>query len=319
MIAAAKAERAVLKWSGLALLAAAWETLARTRVFDPQFFPSFTETVVGVGKMLASGLLFTSVMVSLWRASIGLLIAIAAAIPLGLFFGRCSKDAADCFNPFFRMLAQVNPFSLMPIFILFFGIGEAMKIAVVAWVCLWPVFFNTFEGAQHIDPAIIKLGRATRTPPLTMLRKIILPGASASIFTGLRLGLEMSFFMLIAAEMVGATYGIGWLVHNSSMNWQFVRMYAAFLCTVALGWGMSAFLKRVHRRVFFWQEDLPLGIPAAGEKKQPFAKTDFALTGALCFLIFVLGTWQIRVAQRNLQDFTRVRHEHRPIQAYREE
>jgi NitT/TauT family transport system permease protein len=267
------------KLSGIIILALIWELFPRLHIADPQFLPTFSQTLAGMGKLLLEGVLFTSVMVSLWRALTGLLIATAVAIPLGLFFGRLNRNTERCFNPLFRMLAQVNPFSLMPIFILFFGIGELVKIFVVAWVCVWPILFNTIEGARNVDPVMIKTARAMASPPRDLFFKIILPGSSSSIFTGLRLGLEMSFFMLVVAEMVGATYGLGWLLHNSAMNLQFVRMYAAILASVILGFAMNAFLKSLR------------------------GKRDLGFAGALLVLILVLGSWQVQVSRREQAAF----------------
>ncbi|MDR1930249.1 MAG: ABC transporter permease [Treponema sp.] len=308
MRAVERAAGGALKVSGIAVLLLLWEILSRFRVLDPQFLPSFTQTLMGLGKLLVEGVLFTSVMVSLWRALTGLFIAAAAAVPLGLFLGRRSRNVERCFNPFFRMLAQVNPFSLMPIFILFFGIGEAVKIAVTAWVCLWPLLFNTIEGARNIDPVIIKTARAMASSGPALFFKVIVPGAAASVFSGLRLGLEMSFFMLAAAEMVGASSGLGWLLHNSAMNLQFVRMYGAILASVLLGFGMSKFLKLVQIRTFFWRENLGLSKTEEAGAGRVKRNGDLIFTGALVLLILVLGTWQVEVSRREQGNFNHLPH-----------
>jgi NitT/TauT family transport system permease protein len=179
----------------------------------------------------------------------------------------------------------------MPIFILFFGIGELVKISVVAWVCVWPILFNTIEGARNVDPVMIKTARAMASPPGEMFFKIILPGSSSSIFAGLKLGLEMSFFMLVVAEMVGATYGLGWLLHNSAMNFQLVRMYAAILASVILGFGMNAFLKTIQTRVFILHR-----------------KGDLGFAGALVALILIVGSWQVQVSRREQAAFNHAPH-----------
>jgi NitT/TauT family transport system permease protein len=306
-------ERFLLKISGIVLLALLWETLSRIGFLDPQFFPSFSQTVLGIGSLYVAGLLVPAVVISLWRAFVGLLIAAAIGIPLGLFLGRRHRDVEECFNPLFRMFSQVSPFSLMPIFILFFGIGEAVKLSVVAWVCIWPVFFNTLEGSRNIDPMMIKTARAMATTRAAMLFKIILPGAAASIFAGLRLGFEMSFFMLIAAEMVGAGSGLGFLLHIASMNLQFVWMYAAIMLTVLLGFGMNLFLKYIYERVFFWREDLPLLRAGNYRKRKAFTRVTLCFTGLFVLSIFMLGIWQIGETSKELQNFGRAGHTHAPI------
>ncbi|MDR1388710.1 MAG: ABC transporter permease subunit [Treponema sp.] len=275
------------EYSGVAALVLLWEILPRTNRLDP-FLPRFSQALAGLGRLLLEGVLFTSVMVSLWRALLGLLIAAAAAIPLGFLLGRLSVTR-QCVNPLFRMLAQVNPFSLMPVFILFFGIGERVKIAVVAWVSLWPLLFNTIEGARNIDPVIIKTARAMASSGLALVFRVMVPGAAASMVAGIRLALEMSFFMLIVAEMTGASSGLGWLLHNSAMNIQFVRMYASILAIVVLGFGISKFLKAVQKN--------RVGFPAAA---------------GLLILVLVLGTWQIGVSQRQQENFNHTPTGHMP-------
>jgi NitT/TauT family transport system permease protein len=306
-------EKFLLRISGIVLLALLWEVFHRIGLLDPQFFPSFFQTLRGIGTLYTAGLLVPAVVISLWRAFTGLLIAVAIGIPLGLLLGRRSRDVEDCFNPLFRMFSQVSPFSLMPIFILFFGIGEVEKLSVVAWVCIWPVFFNTLEGARNIDPMMLKTAGAMATTRLAMLFKIILPGAASSIFAGLKLGFEMSFIMLIAAEMIGAGSGLGFLLHVSSMNLQFVWMYAAILLTVLLGFGMSRFLQFIYDRVFFWREDLPLLRAGNYRKRKAFTRVTLCGTGAFVLSIFVLGIWQIGASKRELQNFGREGHTHAPI------
>jgi NitT/TauT family transport system permease protein len=217
------------------------------------------------------------------------------------------------------MLSQVNPFSLMPIFILFFGIGEEVKLAVVTWVSLWPVLFNTLEGTRNVDPIVIKTARAMATPKDVMLFKIILPGAASSIYTGLRLGVEMSFFMLIAAEMIGANYGLGWLLHFSSMNAQFVIMYAAILTTIVLGFFMSTFLKFLYTRFFFWREDIAISGGVNRERRSFFTRAEILFSLSLVVLILITGSWQIGVAKKLAKDRGTSLHEHLSMTAYSSE
>ncbi|HWQ79523.1 MAG TPA: ABC transporter permease [Anaerovoracaceae bacterium] len=306
-----KIEEFVLKSSGLLAFILLWEALPRFGVLDPQFLPTFTATLAKVWEMLLDGVIFTSVMVSLWRVLAGLIVAAAVAVPLGFVIGAGGRSAEIRTGPLFRLLSQVNPFSLMPIFILFFGIGEVVKIAVVAWTCLWPLLFNTIEGVRNADPVVVKTAKAMSTPKLRMLTKVLLPEASPSIFSGLRIGVEMSFFMLIAAEMVGATSGIGWLLHNSAMNMQIGRIYAASLAAVALGYALSRILRFLQAHAFFWREELSLSRGDETQQKQ-YALKKWQMTAALAFLVLLLavGTWQVEVSRQKQAQFNHVIHEH---------
>jgi NitT/TauT family transport system permease protein len=143
-----------------------------------------------------------------------------------------------------------------------------------------------------------------------MLFRIILPGAAASVFTGLRLGLEMSFFMLIAAEMIGANYGLGWLLLFSAMNVQIGLMYSAIRATVFLGFAMNTGLKSLYTRVFFWREELRFSGKENSGKARSLKSADLVLSGVLALLIIAAGTWQVGVAKAELANFGKEPHRH---------
>jgi len=300
-----KAEAAALKLSGIVFFLILWEILPRVGALDPQFLPTFTATVSEVWKMLLSGVIFTSAMVSLWRALIGLIIAAAVALPLGLWIGTEGVTVERRIRPLLRLLSQVNPFSLMPVFILFFGIGEIVKLMVVAWVCVWPLLFNTIEGVKNADPALVKTAKAMCAGKFGALATVVLPGASAFIFAGLRVGVEMSFFMLIAAEMVGATDGLGWLLHNSAMNYQIGRIYASSLITVLLGFGLSLLLKFLQGRLFFWREGVLNSLYADGGKRNALKKWQAYAVSAFVIVLLTVGTWQVEVSRKRMAEFGR--------------
>ncbi|MDR2782638.1 MAG: ABC transporter permease [Treponema sp.] len=303
---------AALKASGILVLVFFWELLPRLELVDPQFFPAFSTVLKAARQLAISGVLLTSVMVSLWRAVTGLLAALVLALPLGLFLGRMPLFVEESCNPLFRFFSQFNPFSLLPVFILFFGIGETAKIAIVAWVCIWPVFFNTVAGARNIDRTLVKTARSCAPNPPCLFFTVVLPASSASIFTGLRLGLEMSFFMLLAAEMIGASFGIGWLLHNSGMNAQFGRMYAAILTAVFLSCSLTKFLKYIEGRAFFWREELKE--TTEGTRRKALGKTDIGLAAALVVFIFTVGIWQLNTAKKEQAQFNHTSHsEHMPV------
>jgi NitT/TauT family transport system permease protein len=115
------------------------------------------------------------------------------------------------------------------------GIGEAPKITIVFWTCLWPVAFSSMNGASQVNPLLIKAGRAFGLGRIGLFRRIILPGASPFICSGLELGLGYSMFMLVAAEMMGASSGLGYLTLNSQETFQLKKMYAAVLVIAFLG------------------------------------------------------------------------------------
>ncbi|MCX7745379.1 MAG: ABC transporter permease [Clostridia bacterium] len=294
-----KIRNTIVKYSLVALLILLWEAAPRFGWIDNQFIPSFTATLLEVKFLWLNGDLFAHIMVSLWRSFNGLLAAVAIAIPLGTFLGRRSSAFMDTLNPLFRMLAQFNPFSLMPVFILFFGIGEVAKLAIVAWVSIWPVLFNTVTGVRMVDANLIKSAKALNISEVRLLTKVVLPAAAPSIFSGIRVGVEISFFMLIAAEMIGAHAGLGWLMHNSAMNYHIPRIYAAGLGIVTLGVILNQCLRDFQKRFFFWKDASPI-FHSGGEKKKVkrLGKVRIAfILAAFTFFIFV-GTLEVNRINR---------------------
>ncbi|MDU4960471.1 MAG: ABC transporter permease [Sporomusaceae bacterium] len=243
--------------SGLAAFLLAWEFFPRLGVVDGQFIPPLTNVLREIVKLAVDGSLFIHIAASLQRILIGLLAAISLAVPLGFLLGGVFPAAAQQLRPLFRLFGQINAFALFPIFILFFGIGEAAKIAIIFWSTVWPVFFTTSVGVRNIDPLYVKSARAFGADKATIFFKVILPGAAPVIFTGIRSGATRAFLMLIAAEMIGAKAGLGWLVHNSEMNAIMPRLFAAMITIAALGMLLNWLLVRVEANIVDWQAAVP--------------------------------------------------------------
>ncbi|OAA93843.1 ABC transporter permease [Clostridium coskatii] len=288
----------ILKYLGVMLILLLWQLLPSEGILDSQFVPPLSKVLVQLCNLWVYNGLFIHIMVSLWRVIVGLLIAIVIAVPLGFLLGGWFTHAADILDPLFRIFSQVNPFSLMPIFILFFGIGESAKLAVVAWVCMWPVLYNTIAGARRVDPILIKTALSMKASNWQMLTKVMLPGAGPSIFLGLRVGVEMSFFMLIGAEMVGATAGVGWFFHNSAMNNQIPRMYAAGICIVILGLALNRFLIYIQNKMFFWKES-PHVFSFTKWKNTitKFSRIQITAVTITMLVIIGIGSFEVQVAK----------------------
>lgn len=287
----------IWRYSGVALFLILWEFFSRVGVLNPQFIPPFSKILGQIYILWFNNALFTNIMVSLWRVLLGLIIASIIAIPLGFLLGGWFSDIADWMDPLFRIFGQVNPFSLMPIFILFFGMGETAKLAVVAWVCIWPVLYNTILGARSADKLIIKTAVSMNVSNWQLFRKVLLPSAEPSIFAGLRVGAEMSFFMLIAAEMIGASAGLGWLFHNSSMNNQIPRMYSAGLFIVFFGVILNRSLIYVQNKLFFWKEaEHGFSFSKVNKSSTKFGKFQISALTILIILIIGIGSYEVNYA-----------------------
>lgn len=245
-----------IRASGIVTLLILWEIAPRLGWVDAQFIPSFSKVLLEIHHIWVGGMLIDHLTVSIWRIAVGMSAAILIALPAGCALGLWFRKAAEKLDPLFRIFSQVNPFSLMPVFILFFGIGETAKIAIIAWVCLWPILFYTITGIETVEPVLIKSARAMGATAYDQLFKVILPGAAPNIFTGLRVGVGLSFFMLIAAEMIGAKSGLGWMVHNASAQYMVARVYAGALLIALLGVLINKSFLILEEGLFAWKQTL---------------------------------------------------------------
>lgn len=284
----------LLRSSGILTLLLLWEIGPRLNWINRQFSPPLSEVFHALYMMSISGELFVHISVSLWRVLLGLLIAAAIGIPIGFLLGRYFLSIAKKIEPLLKILGHVNPFSLMPVFILFFGIGESAKLAIVAWVCLWPVLNFTITGVKTVDPILIKTAQSTGISHWGLVTKVLLPGALPGIFLGLKIAVEIAFFMLIAGEMLGASSGLGWLMHNSAANYFIARMYAGGASIVITGVLIKRLFLYLQHRVFFWKEGQ--SVFAADGPRKSANKIGPLQWGGLAVVfaaILVLGSWQV--------------------------
>jgi len=244
----------LLGWYGIIFLIAIWEVAPRLGWIDSQFFPPPSLIIAEGIKMAERGELLIQITSSLQRLFQGLAAALVVGIPLGFILGGWFPRLTHFLRPLLRLFAQLNAFALFPLFVLFFGIGELAKFAVIFWSCLWPILFTTIAGVQGVDPLYVKVARSMGSGRLTIFVRVLFPGALPSIFTGIRLGATVAFLMLIAAEMIGATAGLGWVVLNSQVNYVIPRLYLAAAIIAFLGMGMNYLIHFIEASVIKWKE-----------------------------------------------------------------
>ncbi|MBI1921004.1 MAG: ABC transporter permease [Geobacter sp.] len=276
----------LLRWSGVVVFLLLWEAAPRLGWLDAQFAPPFSTVLGAIHELAADGSLAKHLVISIWRGVTGLLVATLVAIPAGFLLGLRLPVWAAVLDPFLRVLSQVNPFSLMPVFILFFGIGETAKIVVIAWVSLWPILFYTITAVRNVDPLLLKTARSLGITTGELYLKVILPASLPVIFVGLRIGAGLVFFMIVAAEMLGANAGLGWLVHNSAMNYQTPRIYAGATFIVILGYLLNRFLLALER-AFFSGEQEQVDLVPARRSSAPSWRPGWRSAAAAASVIFV--------------------------------
>ena len=238
----------------IVLFFVAWELAPKLGGIVETFIAPPSLVLKTLYDMFRNGEVLEHVGISLFRSASGFGAAASLAIPLGFLLGGSFRTFERLVHPVLRFLGQVNPFSLFPLFILIFGIGELSKGAMIFWVCLWPILFNTINGVKGIDPLLIKSARSMGTGVVTLFFKVILPASSPGIFHGLKMGSGTAFFMLIAAEMIGASRGLGWLVWNAQINFQMPNLFAATVLISMLGLTLNFTFATLEERLTGWRQ-----------------------------------------------------------------
>jgi NitT/TauT family transport system permease protein len=229
-----------------------WEIAPRIGLAEPAFLPPLS-TVLGSGwGLLKNGQLYSHVQASLSRSLVGFAIAICHAVPLGLAIGWYRRFASVV-NPLLEVLRNTAALALLPVFILVLGIGESSKIALVVYSCSWPILLNTITGVRNVDPLLIKSARTMGLSPFQLFRKVILPASLPTIFVGIRLAGAYSLLVLVAAEMVGAKAGLGYLIIYAQYNFQIPQMYVGILSITILGLLFNQALQQVEKRFTGWK------------------------------------------------------------------
>lgn len=231
---------------------ALWEVAPRLGLVDRTFLVPFSEAVKALIELAKNGQLWDNTQASLVRSLTGFAIAIGVGVPLGLLIGWY-RPVADVLGPLLELFRNTAALALLPVFILLLGIGETSKIAIVVYACTWPILLNTVSAVRSVDPVLVKSARSMALPAPRLFAKVILPASVPTVFTGIRLAGSGSILVLIAAEMVGAKAGLGYLVNVSQQNFAIPDMYAAIIAISVLGLAFNHLLVALERRLTRWR------------------------------------------------------------------
>ncbi|NGO75667.1 ABC transporter permease [Streptomyces sp. YC504] len=243
---------ALTKSIAIAALLLTWEIAPRLGLVDRIFLPPFSEVAVAWWELLGSGELAEHTWASLTRSLTGFGLAVAIAVPLGLLIGWY-RPVADLLGPLLEVFRNTAALALLPVFVLLLGIGETSKISIVVYACTWPVLLNTISAVRTVDPTLLRLAKSMDLPAPRIFQKVILPASVPTVFTGIRLAGAVAILVLVAAEMVGAKAGLGYLVNASQFNFAIPQMYAGIITISAIGVAFNQLLVAIERRFTSWR------------------------------------------------------------------
>ncbi len=241
----------LLSWLAPILIAAIWELLAQAGWLSPQVLPAPSKVIKTAVKLATSEGLLNDLGVSLLRAIAGFVIGGGIGFTLGVLVGF-SRIAEAAIDRSVQMIRAIPFLAVLPLVIVWLGVGEAEKIFLVALGVTFPIYINTTLGIRQVDPKLIELGRVQGLGPLQLIRRIVLPGALPSILTGVRYALATAWLALVVAETIGAQSGIGFLAMDAR---EFLRTDVIVLTIVIyalIGVAADGIARFLERRLLAW-------------------------------------------------------------------
>ncbi|MCK1483145.1 MULTISPECIES: ABC transporter permease [Bradyrhizobium] len=253
----ALAKRAAPVFACIGLLAA-WQVASLALKNDS--FPTAIEAIRAIPDILGDKEALINILASLRRMAVGFGIAVSVSIPLGLLMGR-SRAVAAFFNPLLMVIYPVPKAALMPIIMLWLGVGDITKTLVIFLGVSLPVIYHSFEGARAVEEKMLWSGAAMGLSPAQRLVRIVLPAALPEILTGCRTGLVLALITMITSEMIARQSGAGNILFNALDMGQYDTVFAMIIIVGAMGICLDAIFERVRARLVRWSEpqfDLPL-------------------------------------------------------------
>ena len=241
----------LLSWCAPIFLLIVWEVASRLGELPPYLLPAPSKVAGTAYRLAVSGSLLHDLGISLLRASIGFLLGGGVGFALGIAVGSSRVAEAVIDRPV-QMVRAIPFLALLPLVIVWFGVGEGEKIFLVALGVVFPIYVNTTLGIRQVDPKLLELGRVRELSSWQMVRRIILPGALPSILTGVRYALATAWLALVVAETIGAESGIGFLAMDAR---EFLRtdvIVLTILIYAAIGVGADAVARALERRLLAW-------------------------------------------------------------------
>lgn len=237
---------------GIAGLLIIWEIICRLEIVPPLFLPAPTAILSAGWDMLASGELYKDLLASMYRIGIGYSLGAILGIVVGLILGF-SKWTDAVVSPIVYSIYPIPKIALLPLIILWLGIGEMPKVAIIALGVFFPVVINTFSGVKNVDPILIKAAVTFGSNHLGVIRKVILPGSLPMIFAGLKLAAGTSLLLLVSAEMIAAQQGIGSMVLHYGNLMITTKLMVGVLILSLLGLTFNRVLGWVERKLIPWK------------------------------------------------------------------
>ncbi|MDX8479199.1 ABC transporter permease subunit [Mesorhizobium sp. VK24D] len=237
------------------ILLTAWTVSAQLQLVSPVFLPSpaavWAKFVVVARDGFVDATLLQHIAASLWRVFAALVVAIVIGVPVGLAIG-ISRIGRGVFDPLLEFLRPIPPLAYLPLIVIWFGIGEPSKILVIAIAMLAPVALSTAAGVRGVSRERIDAARSLGAARGQVVRHVVLPSALPSILTGLRIALGAGWSTLVAAELVAATRGLGFMIQSAAQFLVTDVVVMGILVIATIAFALEFVIRRVERALVPW-------------------------------------------------------------------
>lgn len=237
---------------GIIGLVVLWELVTYFNFVSPLFLPAPSAIVMTGWEMIMNGEIYLNLSASLYRIVIGYAIGASIGIIIGLLLGF-SKWFDAIGTPIIYSIYPIPKIALLPLFILWLGIGELSKVTIIGLGVFFPVVINTYSGVKNVDGTLIKAAVTFGSSRLSVIRKVILPGSLPMIFAGLKLAAGTSLLLLVAAEMIAAKNGIGSMVLHYGNLMITTKLMVGVLVLSLLGLTFNRALQWLENKLLPWR------------------------------------------------------------------
>ncbi|MFC5703947.1 ABC transporter permease [Cohnella faecalis] len=235
------------------LIVSVWQYLSSNGIVDAILFPAPSTILNSFYEMIVSGELIDHLKISVVRAMLGFLLGGSLGLLAGLVVGMFVR-AEELLDPTMQMLRTIPLLALTPLFILWFGLGETSKVLLIAFGAFFPLYVNAFLGVRNVDAKLFDVAKVLEFNRFRQITRLVLPAAMPNVLLGLRLSLSVSWLLLVVAELMGASRGVGFLIQDART---FVRTDVVFIgifLFAAAGKLTDSLVRMLEHWLLKWQD-----------------------------------------------------------------
>ncbi|WP_457555528.1 ABC transporter permease [Candidatus Pyrohabitans sp.] len=245
-----------------------WELVASMGIFPPYILPKFSTVMKSLFSSLYvenpqtgfpfSGDLIPHTLWSIWRVLVGWGLGILLAVPLGVIMGW-SKNMEAVLNPLIEAVRPIPPLAWIPLAVIWFGLGFTSTVFIVFLGAFFPILLNTIHGVKSVDKTAIEFAQTLGASQRQILYKVVLPSALPSIFTGMRIGMGIAWMTVVAAEMIAAKYGLGYMIWFARHQFDTALIIGGMITIGVVSISMVTLMMKLEDRLFKWRKGMVVG------------------------------------------------------------